>query len=97
MPDLNISRVGEPELVRGPLPGSLQQPNEYTIRTTPVPGGPHGYDWCMYFNSQLNKPPFTAIHDGKKITVYCSPDDEPKLTEAVDAAIEYANQRVRAA
>jgi|GEM_PF-2131573 len=91
-----VSRDGQPELIHGQLPGSGEQPNEYKIHTTPVPGGPHGEDWFGYFNSQLNGP-LTASHDGiNKITVFCSPDDEPNLTQAVDAAIEYANERLRA-
>jgi hypothetical protein len=91
-----VSRDGKPELIHGQYPGSGKQPNEYTIRTTPVPAGPHGYNWCLYFASQLTGPPFTATHDGDKITVYCWPDDEPNLPQAVDAAIEYANERLRA-
>ncbi|GBE65990.1 hypothetical protein MFM001_24520 [Mycobacterium sp. MFM001] len=91
-----VSRDGEPELVRGPQPGSAKRPNEYQIRTTPVPAGAHGADWLGLFNSQLAGPPFTAYHDGNKIIVECRPDDEPTLVETVDAAIEHANERLRA-
>jgi hypothetical protein len=36
---------------------------------------------------------FLAYHDGTKIVAECWPDDEPNLTEVVDAAIEYANEK----
>jgi len=35
---------------------------------------------------------FVAIHDRSKIVAECWPADEPSLTGAVDAAIEYANE-----
>jgi hypothetical protein len=91
-----VSRDGQPELIRGQLPGSLKRPNEYKIHTTPVPGGPHGKDWLGYFNSQLSQPPISGYHDGNAINVECHPDAEPKLIETVDAAIEYANERLTA-
>ena len=50
-----VSRYGEPELTRGQLPGSLKQPNEYKIRTTPVPAGAHGCDWIQFFNSYSSR------------------------------------------
>lgn len=91
---LTVSRVGEPELVKGPSRSpSLKEPNEYKVRTTPLPAGPDGVDWCGYFNDQLKQPPITAYHDGTKITVYCDPDDQPDWLEKVDAAIEQANDR----
>jgi hypothetical protein len=90
-----VSRVGEPELKRGPLEGSLQRPNEYWIRTTRLPGGAHGANWLGYFNSQVSRPPFCGHHDGNKIIIECWPDDDPQLTEKIDSAIEYANERLR--
>ena len=88
----NVSRDGEPELIRGSQPGSLQRPNEYEIRTTPIPAGPLGVDWLGYFNSQLTgQRPVRGLHDGSKIIVECSPEDETGLIEAIDSAIEYAN------
>lgn len=89
-----ISRDGEPELRRGPTPGSRKQPNEYWIRITPVPPGDNGIDWLGHFNSQLSQPPFSGYHDGNKIIVECWPDDEPNLIEMVDSAIEYADERI---
>jgi hypothetical protein len=93
-----VSRTGEPQLKRGPGPGpaSAQWPNKYWIRTTPLPAGARGYDWLQLFNSQLLRPPFSGYHDGNKIDVKCWPDDEPRLTVAIDSAIEYANERLRA-
>jgi hypothetical protein len=74
-----VARDGEPVLTRGPSRGSVKQPNEYKIHTTPVPDEAHGVDWLGFFNSQLE----------------CWPEDEPQLIEKVDAAIESANQRLR--
>lgn len=92
----DIQRVGEPVLIRGPLPGSVKLQNKYEIRTTPLPGGAHGLDWCGCFNSQFTGPrPIPGFHDGNKITVECWPDDEPKLVETVDAAIDYANEQIQ--
>lgn len=93
-----VSRFGEPELVKpGHSPGSsLIQPDEYKIRTTPVPRDAYGADWRGYFNDQLKNPPITAIHDGNAITVYCHSDEQPDWLETVDAAIEHANERTRA-
>jgi hypothetical protein len=81
-------------LVYGPSGGSWKQPNEYKIRTTPLPPGPRGVDWRGYFNDQLKKPPVTAYHDGNAITAYCNPDGQPNWLELVDAAIEKANEQV---
>jgi hypothetical protein len=94
---MTVSRDGEAKLIRGPQTGSLQRPNEYEIRTTPLPPGAHGADWRGCFNSQFTGPRrFRGYHDGiNKITVECSPDDEPQLIETVDAAIAYANERVK--
>lgn len=52
--NLNVSRDGEPVLKRGPAVGSVKRQNQYEIRTTPLPAGPRGVNWCGYFNSQLN-------------------------------------------
>ncbi|WP_407688039.1 hypothetical protein [Mycobacterium sp. HUMS_1102779] len=91
-----VSRDGEPVLVRGPLSGSLQMANKYEIRTTPIPAGHHGTNWLGYFNSQFTgQKAITGYHDGHKITIECWPDDEPRLIETVDAAIEHANERVQ--
>jgi hypothetical protein len=91
-----VSRDGErPELRRGPIPGAVKRQNEYLIRTTPVPGGTDRYDWVQFFNSHLSNGPITGYHDGNKIIVECSPDDEPQLIEKVDSAIQYANQRLK--
>lgn len=90
---LNISRVGEPILTRGPSVGSAQQQNQYEIHTTPLPAGPRGANWRGYFNDQLKGGVFLAEHDGiSRIVAECWPDDEPGLTEVVDAAIEKANE-----
>jgi hypothetical protein len=91
-----VSRGGEPELTRGPQPGSVKRQNQYIIRTTQIPGGAYGVDWLGFFNSQLIGPRVSAYHDGNKIVVECSPDDESKLIEKVDSAIEYANERLKA-
>ena len=90
-----VARDGEPVLTRGPSPGSVKQPNEYKIHTTPVPGEAHGVDWLGFFNSQLSGPPFSGYHTGTEIIVECWPQDEPQLIEKVDAAIDSANQRLR--
>jgi|SRR5271155_3683423 len=93
--NLNISRVGEPVLKRGPASGSAQQQNRYEIHTTPLPAGPRGANWRGYFNDQLKGGVFLAEHDGvSKIIAECWPDDAPRLTEVVDAAIGYANEKV---
>jgi hypothetical protein len=92
----DVSRLGEPKLIRGPHLGSLQRPNEYEIRTTPLPAGALGVDWRGYFNSQFTGPRrFRGLHDGNKITMECSADDAPQLIEAVDSAIEYANEHLK--
>jgi hypothetical protein len=91
--NLSISRDGEPVLKRGPAVGSVNRQNQYEIRTTPLPAGPRGANWCGYFNSQLKGGQFLAQHDGTKIVAECWPDDEPSLTAVVDAAIEYANEK----
>jgi hypothetical protein len=93
----DVSRDGEPRLIRGPHLGSLQRPNEYEIRTTPIPAGAHGANWLGYFNSRFTGPrPFRGLHDGNKITIECSPDDAPQLIETIDEAIEHANEQVKA-
>lgn len=90
-----VSRDGEPVLVRGPSSGSMQRPNEYEIRTTPLPSGDVGENWRQCFSSQFTGPRrFRGWHDGKRITIECSEDDASELVETVDAAIEYANNRV---
>ncbi|MGO9927024.1 MAG: hypothetical protein ACLPLP_13115 [Mycobacterium sp.] len=91
----DVSRDGEPELKRGPAGGSIQQQNQYEIRTTPVPAGARGYDWAQFFNSRFTgQRPITGYHDGRdKATIYCWPDDESKLVGTVDAAIKYANEK----
>jgi hypothetical protein len=92
-----VSRDGEPELIRGPQSGSIQLQNQYRIRTTQIPGGAYGLDWLGYFNSQFTgQRPITGYHNGRGAIVECSPDDASKLIEMVDAAIEYANDRVKA-
>ena len=91
-----VCRDGEPELIRGPLPGSLKMQNKYKIRTTPVPAGAHGENWLGFFNSQLSKSPVAGIHNGNEISVECWPGVESRMVEAVDAAIEYANKQLRA-
>lgn len=90
-----VSRDGEHRLVDGPLSGSVQKPNEYGMRTTPIPPGESGIDWLGYFNSQLTGLPFSGYHGGDKITVDCWPDNELRLVDTVDAAIEYANEQVK--
>ena len=92
---LGVSRDGEPQLVRGPLPGSVQRPNEYKIRTTPIPAGALGQDWLGYFNSKLSQSSVSGYHDRMEITVEYYPDDESKVIETVDATIEYANEQLR--
>jgi hypothetical protein len=87
-----VSRDGEPELIRGPQQGSVKLPNQYRIRTTQIPGGTYGVDWLGFFNSQFTGPRnITGHHDGKIAIVECGPDYASKLIETVDAAIEYAN------
>jgi hypothetical protein len=71
----------------------------YKIRTAPpLPADAHGYNWMQFFTSQFTgQRPYLGWHDGKNtITIECSPDDAPGLTKAIDAAIEYANERLRA-
>jgi hypothetical protein len=93
-----VSRDGEPLLTRGPSADSVNQQNEYTIRTTRLPAGPYGDDWRQLFNSRFTgHTPIPGWHDGNKITVYCWPDDEPNLIEKVDSAIGFANEQLRAA
>jgi hypothetical protein len=83
-----VSRDGDPVLIRGPQSGSLHRPNQYEVRTTPIPGEA----WRGYFNSRFTgQVRFRGQHDGTKITIECSADDASKLTEVIDAAIEYAN------
>ena len=92
-----VSRDGEPELVRGPQSGSMKLQNQYRIRTTPAPDVAAGVDWLGFFNSRLSHSTrFSGYHDGSMVIVECWPDDEPGLTETVDAAIEYANEQLRA-
>ena len=91
--NLNILRIGDPVLKRGPAVGSAKQQNQYEIHTTPLPAGPRGKNWVMCFGKQLPGGRFLAQHNGtNKIVAECWPDDEPELTEAVDAAIERANE-----
>jgi hypothetical protein len=90
-----VKRDGEPVFVRGPVGRSVTMPNEYELRTTPLPAGAHGVDWRLLFNDQLQSPPITAYHEGNKITVACHPDHEPEWLEKVDAAIKYANERLK--
>jgi hypothetical protein len=90
------SRDGEPELIRGQLPGSVQLPNKYNIRTTPVPAGACRRDWIGFFNSKLSQSSVSGYHDGNAINVEYDPGDESKVIEMVDAAIEYANERLKA-
>jgi hypothetical protein len=91
-----VSRVGQPELIRGQLPGSLKRPNEHKIHTTPVPAGAVGQDWLGYFNSKLSQSSVSGYHDRMEITVEYYPDDESKVIETVYATIEYANERLTA-
>jgi hypothetical protein len=99
-----VSRDGEPELIRGPQSGSVKLKNQYELRTAPVPAGADGYNWVQFFNSQFTGPrsrftgprPISGYHDGNKIIVECWPDDASELIETVDAAIEYANERLKA-
>jgi hypothetical protein len=90
-----VARDGGPVLTRGPAQGSAKRPNEYKIHTTPVHSEAHGVDWLGFFNSRLSGPPFTGYHNGNEIVVECWPKDEDRLVETVDAAIDYANQRLR--
>jgi hypothetical protein len=89
-----ISRVGEPELISRGDHGSVQEQNVYHVHTSQLPGGPDGYNWAMLFGSQFTgQRRISGHHDGiSKAVIYCWPDDVPKLTETVDAAIEYANK-----
>ena len=89
-----VSRDGQPELIRGPLHGSVQMQNMYRIGTTPLPGGEQGMDWIGFFNSQTSGPPICGRHDGNAITVECWPADEPSLVARIDAAIDYANEKL---
>lgn len=96
--NLGISRVGEPK----PLPRSsaffgsvlAQVRNVYEIETTALPAWPRGANWRQQFKKQFSGGDrFRAEHDGvNKIEAACWPDDEPHLIEAVDAAIEKANE-----
>jgi len=91
--NLNISRNGEPVLKRGPDVGSVKRQNQYEIHTTPLPAGPRGTNWRGFFGKQLSGGRFLAEHDGiSRIVAECWPDDEPDLTEVVDAAIKKANE-----
>jgi hypothetical protein len=91
--NLNISRVGEPQLVRGADDRtSVRDQNKYKIWTTPLPAGPRGINWQAFFNDQL-KGPLVAFHDGSEIVVYCHPEIHPNWLERVDAAIELANEK----
>ncbi len=78
-----------------PRPPRGMRSVRYEIRTTALPAGAYGVDWRGFFNDQLKSPPIIAYHDGNKITVACHPDDEPEWLEKVDAAIEYANERLK--
>ena len=91
-----VSRDGQPELIRGQLPGSVRLQNKYKIRTTPIPAGACRRDWIGFFNSKLSQSSVSGNHDGNEILVECHPDAEPKLIETVDAAIRYANERLTA-
>ncbi|MEE2852769.1 MAG: hypothetical protein VX424_08990 [Actinomycetota bacterium] len=96
--NLGISRVGEPKPLHGPrtlFPSALRQVrNVYEIETTPLPAWPRGANWRQHFKKQFSgHDRFRAEHDGvNKIEAACLPDDEPHLIEAVDAAIEKANE-----
>jgi hypothetical protein len=95
-----VSRDGDPELIRGPQTVSGKLPNKYrirtTLRTTQIPAGADGYNWVQFFNAQFTGPrKITGYHDGESAIVECWPDDASKLIETVDAAIEYANERVK--
>jgi hypothetical protein len=90
------SRDGEPVLVFEQPPGSLQLQNKYKIRTKRVPAGAYGANWRGFFNSKVSQPPISGYHKGNQITVDCNPDDESRLIETVDAAIQYANDQLRA-
>lgn len=93
MENLNISRIGEPVLTRGPDVGSAERQNQYEIHTTPLPDGPRRDNWAISFGKHLPGGRFLAQHDGiSKIVAECWPDDEPDLTKEVDAAIEKANE-----
>lgn len=96
--NLGIARIGEPK----PLPGSsaffgsvsAQAWNVYEMETTPLPAWPRGANWRQHFKKQFSGADrFRAEHDGvDRIEAACWPDDEPHLLEAVDAAIEKANE-----
>lgn len=91
---ISVSRDGEPVLKRGPSGSSLDQQNQYEIRTTPLPPDPQRTNWRLCFNERLRGGQFLAIHDGiSTIVAECYPADEPNLAAVVDAAIEYANKR----
>ncbi|OBK69332.1 hypothetical protein [Mycobacterium sp. 1165178.9] len=96
--NLGISRVGEPKLVSrsSALFGSVlaQARNVYEIETTPLPAWPRGANWRQQFKKQFSGGDrFRAEHDGvDRIEAACWPDDEPQLIEAVDAAIDKANE-----
>ena len=96
--NLGISRVGEPKLLPGSRAffGSMltQARNVYQIETTPLPAWPRGANWRQHFKKQFSGGDrFRAEHDGvDNIEAACWPDDDPHLIEAVDAAIEKANQ-----
>src|SRR5271168_2889393 len=90
-----VSRDGEPQLIRGPLPGSGQRPNRYKLRTTAVPAGALGHDWLGYFNSKLSQSSVSWYYDRMEISFEYNPDDESKVIETVDATIEYANEQLR--
>ena len=97
MPDerwKRISRVGTPDLMKTP-----QQFNETRIivYTTPAVADPH---WRGYFGSKVSQLEISAAHDSSSggrdaITAYAKDDDIDivRVIEAIDAAIEYANDK----
>lgn len=94
----DIKRDGEPELVRSGDHVTTQFQNQYRVRTKPpLPPGPDGDNWAQLFTSQFTGTrPMGGYHDRQSTaTVYCFPADLPKLVQKVDAAIAYANTRLK--
>src|SRR5271166_583471 len=97
MPDAKwkrISRVGTPDLMKTP-----QQFNETRIivYTAPAMADP---DWLGYFASKVSQLEISGAHDSSSggrdaITAYAKDDDIDivRVIEAIDAAIEYANDK----
>ncbi len=97
MPDAKwkrIFRVGTPDLMK-----TSQQFNETRIivYTAPAMADPH---WRGYFRAKVSQFDISAAHDSSSggrdaISAYAKDDDSDivRVIEAIDAAIEYANDK----